>query len=305
MVARRVALVTSAVVISVLAIPASACGNSATTQPAANTTTGGQTYPNAALLVNGAWLKTKANDARLVIIDTRKDADYAAGHIQNAINIPPAALDVKNEAGDGSVLRTAAELSDVFGKNGVSNTSTVVLCGAANADYSSSRLFWALEYLGHKDAHILDGGYAKWTADGNATATEKAARAAVTFSPSANPKVIATKEHVKSNLGNANAVIVDSRNATDFVVKRIPGAMNILVQDYLNADGTMKSYADMKAFLDSKGITPGKTVIANCYVGYRSAQAYFVYRLMGFEVSNYDGSTTEWFADSSLPTEPK
>ena len=74
--------------------------------------------------------------------------------------------------------------------------------------------------------------------------------------------------------------------------------------DYLNADGTVKSLTDLTTFLSSKGITPGKTIITNCYVGYRSSQGYLMFRLLGYNVSNYDGSTTEWFADPSLPTQP-
>ena len=80
--------------------------------------------------------------------------------------------------------------------------------------------------------------------------------------------------------------------------------MNILVGDFQNTDKTVKSYADIKTLLDSKGVTAGKTVITHCYVGWRSGQEYFVLRLMGFNVSNYEGSWVEWGSDPSLPTAP-
>ena len=102
----------------------------------------------------------------------------------------------------------------------------------------------------------------------------------------------------------ANYTVVDSRNASDYTAKHIPNAINILIGDFLNADNTVKSYSDLKSLLDGKGITTGKTVITHCYVGYRSGQEYFIFRLMGFNVSNYDGSWTEWSADPTLPTAP-
>lgn len=271
------------------------------TPPAQTTPTD---YPNKGLLVDTKWLKDHVGDANLVIIDARAEKDYTTGHIPSSLNLAPSLLDGKNEKGDDtSVLKSAAELSTIFVNNGVSDKAKIVVY-AAGVDANAGRIFWALEYLGHKDVHILDGGYGKWTGDNYSVATYKPAPAATTFTATATPGVIANKADELSSLNNTNIVRVDSRNAADFIAKRIPNSINILVADYLNADGTVKSYSDLTAFLASKGITPGKTIITNCYVGYRSSQAYFIYRLMGYTVSNYDGSTTEWFADTALPTQP-
>lgn len=64
-----------------------------------------------------------------------------------------------------------------------------------------------------------------------------------------------------------------------------------------------RDYSSLANVLSANGITAGKTIIAHCYVGYRSGFEYFIFRLLGFNVSNYDGSWTEWYADTTpLPT---
>ena len=262
-------------------------------------------YANSALLVDTKWLAAHLTDQGLVVIDARPASSYAAGHVTGAINLVPGALDdASTTFADTSLLKSAADLSAIFGKAGVSDTNRIVVY-STGVDANAARIFWALEYLGHKDVHILDGGYTQWNKEGNYAVLFNNVRAAATYTPTVNASVIATKANELASLNNSNVVRVDSRNAADFIVKRIPNSINILMADYLNADGTtVKSLTDLTTSLTSKGITPSKTVITNCYVGYRSSQAYFIFRLLGYNVSNYDGSTTEWFADPALPTQP-
>ncbi len=273
------------------------------TPPAQTTPTD---YPNKGLLVDAKWLNEHLNDANLIIIDGRPSTAYDAGHVKGAINLP---VTMFNEAtpsvvpADMTHLMPAANLTNMFGQAGVSDKAQIVVYGDS-IDYLGSRLFWMLESLGHTDVHVLDGGLNKWKSVGNPVHAEKSVKTPTTFTAKPNANVIATKAFVLSNYKSSNFVLVDSRNAVDYIVKRIPGSVNLLMGDYLNADGTLKSTSDLTALLSSKGIAPGKTIITYCYVGYRSSQAYFIYRLLGYNVSNYDGSTTEWFFDTTLPTLP-
>lgn len=275
------------------------CGGGTTT------TTTTTPYPNAVLLVSGTSLNSalSASASNQVIIDVRSATLYSAGHITNAINIPNSALNATSNALD--VTTAVAALSAA----GVSNTAKIIVYGA-DVDGNAGWVFWALEYLGAPDVHILDGGYTKWVADGRPTVTTATTLPATTFTATVNASKLATKADVVANYANtANYSIIDSRNYSDatnnnFVTTHIPNAVSILVGDFLNGDKTVKSFADIKTLLDANGVTAGKTVITHCYVGLRSAQEYFMLRLMGFPVSNYDGSWTEWAADATpLPTQ--
>ena len=258
--------------------------------------------PNGNLLVSGDSQAATIDNSNQVIIDVRSATDYATGHIRNAVNLPPAAFD-KGVSAIEMDLKSPAEIAAVLGAAGVSSSTRIIVYGK-NVDANAGRVFWLLEYSGARDVHILDGGYDKWVSDGRATVTTATAVTAATFTPASDSSRLATKASVLANYSNTAYAIVDSRNVADYTPKHIPNAINILIGDFLNADSTVKSYTDLKTLLDDYGITTGKTVITYCYVGYRSGQEYFIFRLMGFNVSNYDGSTTEWFADPTLPTAP-
>lgn len=253
------------------------------------------TYPKANLLVSGASLNVNA--ANQVIIDTRSATLYAVGHITNAVNIPASALDTTTSS---TVLDTT-NAPTTLGAAGVSNTANIIVYGA-DIDAGAGRVFWALEYLGATHVAVLDGGYAKWVVDGRTVVTTATTLAATTFTPSVDATKLATMADVTTySADTTKYAIVDSRDAKDYFAGHIPNAINALVGDFLNKDKTVLSYTNLKNLLDFRGITAGKKVITHCYVGYRSGQEYFIMRLMGFTVSNYDGSWTEWNAATAYP----
>ncbi|BCS53246.1 sulfurtransferase [Geobacter sp. SVR] len=286
------------------------CGSSATVLTSAP-----ETYKNSALLVSVDELAAGLNDVNLVVIDVRSATDYAAGHIAKAVNLTPGTFDKGGSGVDSSDLKTPADIATILGNAGISANSRIVVYGKT-VDASAGRVFWMLEYLGAKDVHILNGGYDNWVGDIRATVTTVPVPTAATFVPAVDDTKLATKAIVLANYSNRSSyAIVDSRDATDptgtktgtmlpYSAKHIPNAINILNGDFLNADNAVKSYDDLKALLNGKGITLDKKVITHCYVGYRSGQEYFIFRLMGYDVSNYDGSWAEWNADATLPTEP-
>ena len=63
-----------------------------------------------------------------------------------------------------------------------------------------------------------------------------------------------------------------------------------------NEDGTFKSFEELKALYEGKGVTPDKDIVAYCRIAERSSHSWFVLKyLLGYErVRNYDGSWTEW-----------
>ncbi|MGN6030572.1 MAG: sulfurtransferase, partial [Thermomicrobiales bacterium] len=72
-----------------------------------------------------------------------------------------------------------------------------------------------------------------------------------------------------------------------------------------NEDGTFKSYDELKALYEGKGITRDRPVIAYCRIGERSSHTWFVLTyLLGYDnVRNYDGSRTEWGSLVGVPNE--
>ena len=287
--------------LALLAVVATGCSDTTTTPK--NT----DPYPNSRLLISGATLATNLTAANQVIVDTRSATAFAAGHLPNAVSLPitpGSGLFDKGGAGlDATDLKTPPELAAVFGAAGIAANTTIVIYGS-DIDWLVGRMFWMLEYIGATDVRLLDGGWAKWTADGRATSMDVITPAARTFVPTVVEDRLVTKARILADHDDtAHYVVVDARNASDYLASHIPHAVNILLEQFLNTDMTMKTAVEIQDVLTTRGVTKDKVVYTHCYIGYRSSQEYFVLRLMGYTVAQYDGSWTEWNADPNTPKE--
>jgi thiosulfate/3-mercaptopyruvate sulfurtransferase len=85
----------------------------------------------------------------------------------------------------------------------------------------------------------------------------------------------------------------------------IPGAANIPWSTAVREDGTFKPAEELRALYGQRGITPDRRIITYCRIGERSSHTWFVLKhLLGYpEVSNYDGSWTEWGSLVGAPIE--
>ena len=76
----------------------------------------------------------------------------------------------------------------------------------------------------------------------------------------------------------------------------IPGARSIPWGKACNDDGTFKPVEELRSLYSNEGVDGSKPVIAYCRIGERSSHTWFVLKyLLGLDnVTNYDGSWTEW-----------
>jgi thiosulfate/3-mercaptopyruvate sulfurtransferase len=76
----------------------------------------------------------------------------------------------------------------------------------------------------------------------------------------------------------------------------VPGAKSIPWSKAVNDDGTFKSADELAKLYEGAGVQKGRDTIAYCRIGERSSHSWFVLKyLLGYpNVSNYDGSWTEW-----------
>lgn len=287
---------------AMIVVAASGCSDS-TTEPKET-----PPYPNADILVSGETLQANLDVANQVIVDTRKIEEYDAGHIPNAISLPITAGGGLFDIGGTDPLtktdlKPAAEIALVLGNAGLTEVTRVVVY-SNEIDTAAGRMFWMLEYLGATEVVMLNGGFAKWTADGRPTSTTPNTLPATIFTPSVVASALVTKADVLAHYDDtAHYVIVDSRSYADWQASHIPHSVNILTTEVVNADYTMKTQIELEALFTSRSISPDKKIYTHCYIGYRSSQGYFYFRLMGYDVSHYDGSWTEWNADASTPKE--
>jgi len=264
-------------------------------------------------LVNAAWLAARLEDPGIRTLDVRGDAfAYDAGHVPGAVLVDKAALAQLLDDPPG-MPETAEAMAALFRDAGVSDATTVVIYDASTSAWAG-RLFWALEYLGHDDVRVLDGGWTRWTCEMLPTQTEKVTPAPGDLTPRVREDRLATKDWVLANLANPTVLFLDVRSPAEYTGEEamaergghIPGAVNLEWKLMLAEDGsgTLLPFESVLDVLTTAGVTPDREVVTYCQIGGRAAHTYLVLKLAGFEkVRLYEGSWAEWGNDPILPIE--
>lgn len=270
----------------------------------------GYAYPD--LLWTPDQLSARLDDPSVKVVDVRPGERFAMGHIPGARHhaIYAVNCDDTDEAPLNSFVRMWAFL---LGSRGISFDDTIVLCGEITG-MTSTRGFWFLEYLGHENVHILNGGYTAWTDAGLPTTRDADVAPAVPFQFTQRPEKVATYRDVLRVIDAADGIVIDTRSRLEFTGEdvraarggAIPGAVHVEWLNNLTPEGQMKPAEELRRQFEAAGVTPDKEIIAYCQTGYRSAHAYTALRLLGYErVRNYLGSWREWGDKTHLPIETR
>ncbi len=268
-------------------------------------------YGNPQLLVGTQWLTQHLNDRDLRIIDMRNSPDeYAAGHIPGAVHLPVNQIRVALKE-SGFAMPPDYEIEERLGQLGITRETMVVVYddqGGLNA----SRLFFTLEYAGHKKVALLNGGITKWVAEERSLSKTVPQVSKTVYQVQAETQRVAAAGWIIRNLGKSNLALVDARSPAEFRgedlrAKRgghIPGAVNIEWTHNLASDKTFKPAEELLALYSQAGVTKDKTIVSYCQTMHRGAVTYFILRLLGYsDVRGYDRSWSEWGNDLTLPAQ--
>ena len=276
-------------------------------------------YAHPESLVDTQWVADHGNDAnvRLVEVDVDTSA-YEQGHIAGAVGWNWQSQLQQSLRRD---LISKEELEQLLGSSGIDNNTTVVLYGDNN-NWFACWAFWQMKYYGHNDVRVMNGGRAKWEADGRPLTTTAANASAKSYQAgSPNESIRAYRDQVLASVNAGNVALVDVRSPDEYSGTllappnlpqegsqrggHIPGAASIPWGQAVSEDGTFKSADDLQALYGGKGINGSKDTVAYCRIGERSSHTWFVLtQLLGHSnVRNYDGSWTEWGSIVGAPIE--
>jgi thiosulfate/3-mercaptopyruvate sulfurtransferase len=266
-------------------------------------------YAHPERLVTTAWLAEHHDD--VVIVESDEDVLlYDTGHIPGAVKV-----DWHTELND-QVTRDyldGAAFARLCAAKGISRDSTVVFYGD-NFNWWATYALWVFTLFGHPDVRLLNGGRAKWVAEGRPMTRDIASRPAGEYPEVKrnDGSIRAYRDHVLAHISGGRP-LVDVRSPGEYTGEllsmpdypqegalrggHIPGAVNKPWKQAAQDDGTFKPADQLrKIYADELGLEPADDVIAYCRIGERSSHTWFVLtHLLGYpQVRNYDGSWTEW-----------
>lgn len=271
-------------------------------------------------LVSTDWLERElgASDLRVVdatkfLADAGRDAraEYEAGHIPGAVFVDLTELADTNNAID-NMAPPAEKFASRMQSLGLGDGSRIVIYDDSPLK-SAARAWWLLKLFGAHDVALLDGGLAKWKAEGRPLEMGKQTLRHRHFTVWRDAKAVRTREQVLENLALESEQVVDARSAARFTGEErdpragvapghIPGSRSLPFGELFNADGTWKRDAALKAAFDAAGVDLDKPLVTTCGSGMTATVLAFGAHLLGKEdVAVYDGSWTEWGADPATP----
>ncbi|HXV50310.1 MAG TPA: sulfurtransferase [Candidatus Binatia bacterium] len=265
-------------------------------------------YTRDTLLATVTELQSKLGSPNLCVIDVRPAEDYAQGHIPGATHFDLFGLSLVDTT-EGPLKAFMFMIHHVLELRGVSESKEVLFYGA-NSDMRAARGVWFLEYYGHPNVKMLDGGFQAWLAAGAPITTAATPPKAASFKTAQRRDVLATVDDVLDSLNKKDVAILDTRSEGEHLGTHvraarggaIPGSIHIEWTENLDAEGKFKTNEELKSMYDKAGITLDKEVVSYCQGGYRAAHSYIALRLLGFaKVRNYIGSWKEWGDRSDLP----
>lgn len=276
-------------------------------------------YAHPEVLISTEWVAEHRGDPKVRLIEVDVDtSSYEKGHIAGAIGIDWQRQLQRQPVRD---LISKEELEALLSLSGIANDHTIVAYGDNN-NWFAAWAFWLLKYYGHEDVRLMDGGRAKWLAEGRELVTDALSHASTTYRAKApDGSVRALRDLVLDATKKKDRQLVDVRSPKEYSGEllapenmpqegaqrggHIPGAANIPWAQAVKEDGTFKTADDLRALYESKGLKAGTETIAYCRIGERSSHTWFVLTyLLGYpKVRNYDGSWTEWGSLIDVPIE--
>lgn len=270
--------------------------------------------------VDRPWILANQSKPDVKIIDVRGPEEYygavkygeaRGGHLPGAILLPFNTALFTNDPANPGVFKSQEGLEAVFQAAGLKTSDTIV-CYCTKG-IRSGLMTLALRMAGFSGAVNYDASFYDWAGDG-----------AVSVTNYAEPGLITFAGVLSAQLANPDTapVVLDLRPATDYAAGHIPGAFNVLWQQFATVGagspgdagwGVLKSAAELGDLLGDLGIDATKEVVA--YAGAptgwgEDGRIVWMLRMAGVTKARMlDGGFAAWdaggyavSADASTPT---
>ncbi len=260
-------------------------------------------------------------DPGWILVDCRFDlkkpewglAQYQQGHIPGAVYADA------NQDLSSSITPTTgrhplphpADFAATLSRWGIDSSKQVIGYDQAQGDYAA-RLWWLLRYYDHPNVAVLDGGFAKWTAENRPIRTGIEANPPAHFEGLPDETKVVNAGEVEQIRQNPNSRLIDARTSGRFkgenetidpVAGHIPGAVNHFYGLNLNPDGTFKPVESLREqFERILAAVNSQNAVVYCGSGITACHNILAMELAGLHGARlYAGSWSEWIRDPKRP----
>ena len=225
-------------------------------------------YARPELLAETDWLAERLSDPSIRIVDCDEFPAYQRMHIDGAVGIKVHHY-LKDEG--GVHIMGPAQFEETMAAHGIGSEHTVVAYDNSGGLYAA-RLWWALDYYGHTNCKVLNGGFRTWFLDGRPVSMEQPHVERAQFRAKTPADTICRLEDVAAAAGQDDIVIWDVRAPgehtgedprTNKRAGHIPGAVSMEWLELTappTRSGLLLPADEIKRKLDVARITPDKMV---------------------------------------------
>ncbi len=226
-------------------------------------------YSHPELLAEPDWLLAHLNDEQIRIVDCATLDAYRRAHIPGSVGLP-VHIYIKDPA-DETFVMPPDQYADLMSKLGIGDDTTVVAYDDNNS-LVATRFWWVLNYYGHSNAKVLNGGWHRWLSEGHPVTFHATHVEPAKFTPKVHEELVCRIDDLKAKVERPGIQIMDMRTDQEWTGENdrgnkrsghVPGAVHLEWLNFISKDDrrVFLPAGELRSMLATAGIKPESEVL--------------------------------------------